>query len=94
MGEGYASIPTLPRYTSSWEYLVRMLGLTLDETNLYLTPFRSLHFELRGVVLAGVRLSVRVEPGWSRVIVNGMEQRGSPVLKRDARAHRVEFLGT
>lgn len=90
-GKDTPRFPPYPRYTSSWEYLVRMLGLTLDDVHLYLTPFRSLNFELRDVLLAGVRLWVLVETNWSRVIVNGAEHRGAIVLRRDAASHRVEF---
>lgn len=93
-GKDTPRFPPYPRYTSSWEYLVRMLGLKLDETNLYLAPFRSLRFELCDVLLAGVRLSIRVEPGWNRVLANGVETTGSLALRRDAGAHRVEFLNS
>ena len=91
-GKDTPRFPPYPRYTSSWEYLVRMLGLRLDETHLYLAPFRSLRFELCDVLLAGVRLSIRVEPRWNRVFANGVETTGLLALRRDAGAHRVEFL--
>jgi uncharacterized protein (DUF608 family) len=90
-GKDTPRFPPYPRYTSAWEYLLRMLGLSLDERHLYLTPFRSLDFELRGVVLSGVRLWVRVERDWTRVVVNGVEQQGTTTLEREARSHRVEF---
>lgn len=91
-GKDTPRFPPYPRYTSSWEYLVRMLGLTLDETHLYLSPFRSLDFELRDVLLAGMRLWVRVQAGWSRTFVDGVEEPRAVVLRRDARSHEVEFL--
>jgi len=91
-GKDTPRFPPYPRYTSSWEYLIRMLGLTLDAEHIYLRPFKNLQFELRNVKLAGCALSVRVEENWSRVIVNGVEG-GRPVaLRRDVESHSVEFL--
>lgn len=91
-GKDTPRFPPYPRYTSSWEYLVRILGLTMDEDNLYLHPFRSLRFALRGVSLAGALLSVRVEPNWKRALVAGAEV-GLPVtLRRDIAIHSVEFV--
>jgi hypothetical protein len=65
--------PPYPRYTCSWEYLIRMLGLTLDATAVHLAPFRSLRFGLHEVRLAGTTLSVDVVPNYRRARVNGVE---------------------
>jgi uncharacterized protein (DUF608 family) len=91
-GKDTPRFPPYPRYTASWEYLIRMLGLTLDAEHIYLRPFKSLRFELRSVRLAGCVLSIRVEENWNRVITDGLEA-GRPVaLRRDVESHRVEFL--
>jgi uncharacterized protein (DUF608 family) len=84
--------PPYPRYTSSWEYLVRMLGLTLDETTLYLAPFRSLRFSLHEVRLAGVTLSVAVAPNYRRALVNGVETKLPVAVARNGGPQRVEYL--
>jgi uncharacterized protein (DUF608 family) len=91
-GKDTPRFPPYPRYTSSWEYLLRMLGLTLTEHYLYLAPFRSLDFELRDWTLAGVALSVRVEANWTRVFSNGVALEAPVRLRRDAGVHRVEFV--
>jgi uncharacterized protein (DUF608 family) len=91
-GKDTPRFPPYPRYTSSWEYLLRMLGLTLTEHYIHLAPFRSLEFELRDWVLAGVELSVRVEANWTRVLANGVALETPVRLRRDAGAQRVEFV--
>jgi uncharacterized protein (DUF608 family) len=90
-GKDTPRFPPYPRYTSCWEYLIRMLGLTLDAEFIYLRPFRSLRFELRNVRLAGTSLSVRVEPHWSHAIVDGVEVAGAVKLRRGVSSHIVEF---
>jgi hypothetical protein len=91
-GKDTPRFPPYPRYTSAWEYLIRMLGLTLDDDRLYLEPFRSVEFALTGVVLAGLALSVRVERDWSRAVVGGTAVSGPVALERSRAAPPVEFL--
>jgi hypothetical protein len=91
-GKDTPRFPPYPRYTSSWEYLLRMLGLTLTERHLYLRPLRSLAFALDQVRLAGLTLSVRVEAGWKHVVVNGNRFEAPARLPRDAGSYRIEFV--
>jgi hypothetical protein len=84
--------PPYPRYTSSWEYLIRILGLTLDAGKVYLAPFRTLRFSLEEVRLAGVTLSVDVTPNYRRALVNGAPVELPVALDRNAGPQRVEFL--
>ena len=91
-GKDTPRFPPYPRYSSSWEYLLQMLGLTLTEHYLYLAPFRSLAFEVRDLVLAGVTLSVRVAANWTRAIANDVALDAPVRLRRDAGAHRVAFV--
>jgi uncharacterized protein (DUF608 family) len=91
-GKDTPRFPPYPRYTSSWEYLIRMLGLTLTEQHLCLRPLKSLAFELHDVLLAGMTLSVRVQAGWEHVVADGTRVDTTVRLRRDAGAHRVEFL--
>ena len=65
--------PPYPRYKCSWEYLVRMLGMTMDERHIRLNPFKSFGFRLTDVELAGKRLTVFVEKEWNKVRIDGME---------------------
>jgi hypothetical protein len=90
-GKDTPRFPPYPRYTSCWEYLIRMLGLTLDAEFIYLRPFRSLGFELRNVRLAGCSLSVRVERDWSHARVDGVKAPEPVALHRGASSHMVEF---
>jgi uncharacterized protein (DUF608 family) len=91
-GKDTPRFPPYPRYTSAWEYLVRMLGLTLTERHAFLDPFRSLAFELRAVRLAGMTLSVRVEAGWTHVLAKGLWFDAPVRLRRDAGVHELEFV--
>ena len=63
--------PAYPRYKSCWEYLVRMLGLKLDENNIELKPFTSFDFSVENITLAGCELTVTVKKGWTKIIVDG-----------------------
>jgi uncharacterized protein (DUF608 family) len=91
-GKDTPCFPPYPRYASSWEYLLRMLGLSADESYLYFQPFRSVAFELRRVVLAGIVLTIRVEPNWQRARVNGQEVQSRVKLRRDGAVYQVEFV--
>jgi len=90
-GKDTPRFPPYPRYTSCWEYLIRMLGLTLDAEFIHLRPFRSLRFELRGVRLAGCVLSISVEAGWNQALVDGVPLAEPVRLRRDCVSHAVEF---
>jgi hypothetical protein len=46
----------------------------------------------KGVVLAGIKLTVRVEPGWTRVMISGQPAQGRVALDRPAREYSVQFL--
>jgi uncharacterized protein (DUF608 family) len=90
-GKDTPRFPPYPRYTSSWEYLIRMLGLSLDAEFIYLRPFRSLRFELRNVRLAGCALSIRVERDWNEVRVDGLKAPEPVMLRRSGASYTVEF---
>jgi uncharacterized protein (DUF608 family) len=91
-GKDTPRFPPYPRYTSSWEYLVRMLGLTLTEQYIHLRPMHSLAFELTDVRLAGMTLSVRVEENWTRVLAKGVWFEAPVRLRRDRGNHHIEFV--
>lgn len=81
-----------PRYKSSWEYLVRLLGLQLDEQTLHLAPFKTVDFKFSGLQLAGMNLDVTVEAGWTRVLVDGKPAKLPVALSRLKPAARIEFI--
>ena len=91
-GKDSPRFPPYPRYKCSWEYLVRLVGLKMDEKNLYLKPFETLDFRLNGVQLAGMKLTIKVEAGWKRARVNGKETAGKVSLNRSMKECKVEFL--
>jgi len=63
--------PAYPRYKSCWELLVRLIGLTMDEEMMRLSPLREMDFAIREVELAGCCLTVEVQKGWKSVYVDG-----------------------
>jgi uncharacterized protein (DUF608 family) len=81
-----------PRYKSSWEYLVRLLGLQMDERNFYLTPFKTVDFKFTDLELAGMKLDITVESGWKRVLVDGKETKLPLVIPRIQNSAKMEFL--
>lgn len=83
--------PPYPRYKSCWEFLPRLLGLKVSETEMELQPFHSFDFFLRDTLLAGCRLSVTVRRGWQTVYVDG-EKREKAVFDRRRSPHEILFL--
>lgn len=84
--------PPYPRYKSGWEYLVCILGLKMDGHSFYLKPFKTIDFALDDVELAGTRFTIKVQSGWTRVVVDGKAQTGPVQLPRDHRAFNIQFL--
>ncbi len=84
--------PPYPRYKSGWEYLRAILGLKLDAQNFYLNPFKTIGFSLHDVELAGTSFTVTVEPGWTKVLVNGKPQATPVQLPRSWRTARLDFI--
>jgi uncharacterized protein (DUF608 family) len=91
-GKDSPRFPPYPRYKCSWEYLVRLLGLKMDEKNLYLNPFKTVNFSLNGVQLAGMKLTIKVEAGWKQALVNGKKVSGKISLDRGMKKCRVDFV--
>jgi len=81
-----------PRYKSSWEYFIRLLGLQMDEKTLYLQPFKTVDFHLDDIQLAGKKMSITVEAGWKRVLMNGQKTKLPVSIPRTNESVRVEFL--
>jgi hypothetical protein len=81
--------PAYPRYKSCWELLIRMLGLKMDTVNMELKPLHNLDFAIENVLLAGCRLTVKVEKNWNTVLVDG-EEKAEAVFDRCGN-HTVVF---
>jgi len=81
-----------PRYKSSWEYLVRLLGLQMDEQSLYLQPYKTIDFRFDDIVLAGKKMNVIVEAGWDCVLVDGKKAKIPLVLPRTNETVTIQFL--
>jgi uncharacterized protein (DUF608 family) len=62
--------PAYPRYKSCWEFLLRMIGLKLDQKHIELNPFKSFGFSIKNIELAGCKLNIEVEKNWNTVIVD------------------------
>ena len=81
-----------PRYKSCWEYLIRIVGLQMDEKNLSIQPFKTIDFSLDSVPLAGLLLTLKVEAGWTRAQVDGKDVALPVQISREVKAANVEFL--
>jgi uncharacterized protein (DUF608 family) len=81
-----------PRYTSCWEYLIRLVGLQMDEHVLSLNPFHTVSFNLNHVEMAGMRLTVHVQNGWTYAKVDHRRVALPVTLDRSTNDHEVEFL--
>ncbi|MDD4637244.1 MAG: hypothetical protein PHV66_06520, partial [Bacteroidales bacterium] len=81
-----------PRYKSSWEYLIRLLGLQMDEKSLYLQPFKTVDFKFGDIQLAGKKMNITVQAGWNRVLVDGKKVSLPVSIPRTNRPVKVEFL--
>jgi len=81
--------PAYPRYKSCWELLVRMIGLTMNETQMELKPLKSLDFAITDVELAGCRLTVEVHKDWTQIFVDG-QKCDAAVFDRQG-AHTIAF---
>ncbi len=84
--------PAYPRYKSGWEFLIRLLGLQMDEKNFYLTPFKSVDFAVKDLLLAGANFTISVQAGWNKVKVNGVEVLEPVVIDRSIGVYKIEFL--
>ncbi len=84
--------PPYPRYKCCWEYLVRLVGFKLDWENVYLKPFKNLSFEMKNLILGGVKLNISVQAGWTKVLVNGCLVDLPVKLPRGGQLYAVEFL--
>jgi uncharacterized protein (DUF608 family) len=84
--------PPYPRFKSGWEYLRAILGLKMDAQNFYLNPFQTIGFTLTDVELAGTSFTVTVEPGWTKVLVDGQPQTGPVRIPRSRPAAKIEFI--
>ena len=82
--------PAYPRYKSSWEYLICILGLKVDEKMMELHPFHGFDFAIHDVILAGCELNVSVQRNWNMVVVDG-ETSEKAVFERIG-DHKVEFV--
>ena len=81
--------PAYPRYKCCWEYLIRILGLKIDEDSMELKPFKSFNFKIKNVILAGCKLNVSVVKDWKEIYVDGMKCEKANFSRIGS--HSVEF---
>ncbi len=84
--------PPYPRYKSGWEYFRAILGLKMDAQNFYLNPFKTIGFSLHDIELAGTSFTITVEPGWTKVLVDGQPQTIPVRIPRSQRVVNIEFI--
>jgi hypothetical protein len=88
-GKDTPRFPPYPRYKSSWEYLMCLLGITMDFETITLSPFKTVPVGITKLDVAGTTLTVTVEPNWTRCLVDGVE--AEPTVRRGVAA-TVEFV--
>jgi hypothetical protein len=81
-----------PRYSCVWEYLIRMVGLEMDEHTLWLKPFHTIDFRMDSIQLAGMTLTVNVQKDWTHAQVDGKDATLPVALDRKTTRHEVDFL--
>lgn len=81
-----------PRYKSSWEYVVRLAGLTLDDKNAWFAPFKTVDFAFHGIDLAGIKVDLAVQSGWTRALVDGKPAELPLKLPRSIKSTCIQFL--
>ena len=81
-----------PRYKSSWEYLIRILGLQMDEKTFYLDPFKTIDFSFENIELAGKKMNITVEAGWNRILVDGKIVNMPVKIERSKESVKLQFL--
>jgi len=64
----------------------------MDAQNFYLKPFQTIGFSLDDVELAGTHFTITVQPGWTKMLVNGIPQTGPVQMPRTQKAVKLEFL--
>ncbi|NLX05947.1 MAG: hypothetical protein GXY33_12480 [Phycisphaerae bacterium] len=88
-GKDTPRFPPYPRYKCAWEYLVRILGLSMDFEHLHFAPFRTIDFAVDGLRIAETTVNIRVQRGWTRILVDGRQGAAVP---RDNQTHTVECI--
>ena len=91
-GKDTPRFPPYPRYKCCWESLICILGLKIDENNLYLNPFRTIDFSIRNIKIAGTILTINVESDWTESMVDGKKVSGQVQLDRKKKSFEVCFL--
>jgi uncharacterized protein (DUF608 family) len=81
-----------PRYSSAWEYLIRLVGLQMDERTLSLKPFHTVAFNLNKIQLAGMTLTIHVDKDWTHAVVDHKPATLPVVLDRTTAEHDVAFI--
>ena len=93
-GKDTPRFPAYPRYKCSWEYLVRLLGMTVDSNYVYLNPFKTIKFGFQDIRLAGMGLSIQVERNWDMAFINGQRATLPLRLNRNGGPYRIVFNST
>ncbi len=78
----------------SWDRLAGPLGLKSDERYLYLQPTPDAAVKLTACTLAGIRLGITVQKGWTLKRVNGIDVKGPVRLDRRVNDGVVQFLAS
>ncbi len=89
-GKDTPRFPPYPRYKSSWEYLITLLGMKMDLKEFSFSPVKNTEFSVTGVQLAGTEFDISVKKNWSKCLVNGVES--DATFARSMKKVTLEFI--
>ncbi|MBN2640675.1 MAG: hypothetical protein JXR78_03395 [Victivallales bacterium] len=93
-GKDTPRFPSYPRYKCCWEYLIRILGVKFDEKHLFLSPFKTISYSFSNIILGGVTLTVNVQRGWDKAVLDDTGVSGDIRIPRDEQHHHVQFINS
>ena len=64
----------------------------MDAHYFYLKPFQTIGFSLDDVELAGTRFTITVQPGWTKILLDGSPQTLPVQVPRTQKTVKLEFL--
>ncbi len=89
-GKDTPRFPPYPRYKSSWEHIITLLGMELDMDNFFLKPAKNVELHLEKVQIAGTVFTITLKKNWTRCLLNGKESNGR--FSRDLKAVDIKFI--
>ena len=91
-GKDTPRFPPYPRYKSSWEYLITLLGMTMTLKDFSFAPVKNTEFSVSGVELAGTVFDITVKKNWTECRIDGVPSDPAPTFARSKKKVTLEFI--